>query len=132
MNIGTGYLVALVLALALAVPIVNSLTDTSTDRRGLALKLRLLAAGWFALAALIPVIIFGMIAAPYARQAFADDSYAWPSMFWLFCGLPVAAACFCGFMWGSSILDRERVKTDFQSILRGLVVGILRIRSCAQ
>jgi MFS family permease len=124
MNIGTGYLVALALALALAVPIVNSLTDTSADRRGLALKPRLLAAGWFALAALIPVIIFWLIAVPYALQAFADDTYAWPSVLWIFAGLPVLAASFCGFIRGSSILDRQRVKTDFQSVLRGLVVGI--------
>ena len=60
MTIATSYLLLLALGVALAIPIINSMTDTGVDRLEPGLRLRLIAAGWFALAACVPVGGFGL------------------------------------------------------------------------
>lgn len=124
MNVASRYLLFLALVVALAIPIANSFTDTSVDKRELALRLRLISAGWFALSACVPVCLFWLFVLKL-WDSLQNARHLWPAAVWVFGGLPVSAAALCGFIRGARILDLRIVSTSFQAVRRGLVVGLL-------
>lgn len=92
-----------------------------SDKTELGLAPRLVAAGWFGLAACIPIVFFFLV---FARTdgggAVRTDSQGW----WFFLNLPVSWAAFFGFTIGSRILDVARHRSPSGVLVRGIAVAV--------
>ncbi len=90
---------------------------------------RLIAAGWFAIAALLPVILFFVVfGGLWSFVVFGKwDSDKSPNIFvvWLFGIVPVSAAAFWGFTVGSRLIDGTRAATPLRAAMRGISVALL-------
>ena len=87
------------------------------------LLLRLIAAGWFAVAAFVPIAGFIVIFASQSRSdVHAARDGVWFSL-WFFFWFPISLAAFHGFVIGSRILDRERLG-PWRAALRGIAVAV--------
>ena len=93
--------------------------DRDSRKTELGLLPRLIAAGWFAAAALIPIVFFFVIFSGEGRSPDASRS----SGVWFFVGLPVSLAAFYGFVIGCRILDRQRNRSPFRVMLLGIAVA---------
>ena len=104
--------------------------DRDQSNSALGLRPRLLAAAWFAIAALLPVGlflgVFGGVGAWLLNGPWASDSDT-PSLFvlWLFGVVPVSAAAFWGFTVGSRLTDITKESTAFRTAIRGISVALL-------
>ena len=88
------------------------------------LMLRLIAAGWFAAAAFVPIAGFLVIFASQSRSdVHAARDGVWFG-FWFFVLFPISLAAFYGFVIGSRILDLERLG-PWRATLRGMAVAVL-------
>jgi Ankyrin repeats (3 copies)/Ankyrin repeat len=89
----------------------------------LGLRPRLIAAGWFAATACVPIIaFFGLI----GRIVYLQPSdVAEPIVASAFVFLPISMAAFFGFLTGSSILNESVVRGSFSAATRGALVAIL-------
>lgn len=96
-------------------------TDQSERNTELGLLPRVIAAGWFAFAACIPVIFFFFVFAGGANGSERTDSQGW----WFFADLPVSIAALLGFTTGSRILDSTRTRSGARAIVRGVMVAAL-------
>ncbi len=79
------------------------------------LRRRLLAAGWTAAVALIPVVIFTI------RFGFFQEM----AVFLIFSVMPVVCAAMAGFWAGGPLVDPARSLTTRQAITRGVMVALL-------
>lgn len=87
------------------------------------LKLRLISAFWFALAASIPVIFFLLL---FGRFGFVSGGiYGDVSAIWFYTGLPISSAALSGFIFGAEILNPWAIDTPVQAAKRGLKVSFL-------
>lgn len=99
------------------------MTQPSEEKTELALQPKLLAAGWFAATACIPILaFFGII----GRIFFITLSTAAdPTVASLFIAVPVSIATFLGFVIGSRILNDAIVIRSRSAAIYGAVVAIL-------
>ena len=89
----------------------------------LGLRPRLLAGGWFAVTACIPIIGFFAV---LSRIFFVGAAPALePGMAIIFIVIPVLMAAFFGFVFGSRILNDEIVKSGGKAVRHGIIVGVL-------
>jgi hypothetical protein len=72
---------------------------------------------WFAVAAVIPVA--------YYFVRFGDSLPIFGGSPVLTAGAPILSAAICGFLFGSTILDAEEIKSAGQAARRGLLVVFL-------
>ena len=79
---------------------------------------RVFAGAWFAFLAVIPVAFYFLV---LWRKTERQDAI----FVWTFIGAPILLAGICGSIFGSSILDPDKVKTPKQAKLRGLLVAVL-------
>ena len=95
----------------------------ASERTELGLAPRLIAAGWFALAACIPIIFFfGVI----GRMFFFGPTAATdPTVASILILLPVSMAAFFGFSIGSRILNEAIVTRGSRAAMYGALVAIL-------
>jgi hypothetical protein len=84
------------------------------------LRLRMIAAGWFAGAACIPVIFFFVIIV--AMEGLPRKNLVFGCFFLL---LPVLMGAFFGFLIGSRILNERIVTRSWSAIRHGVLVAIL-------
>jgi ankyrin repeat protein len=93
------------------------------EKTELGLLPRLIAAGWFACAACIPIIFFfGVI----GRVFFFGPSAATdPMVASTYILLPISMAAFLGFSVGSRILNDRIVKRGWSAVIHGALVAIL-------
>lgn len=96
--------------------------ESSIDQRELGLRPRLLAAGWFACAAAIPVIFFCGASGGFTRNGL--DGVELRGLL-LFAAMPVSAAALFGFRVGSRIVDPLNCGTVGGAALRGMWVAFL-------
>ena len=107
-----------------------SCDDLDPGKTELGLLPRLIAAGWFAAAALIPIAGFILM---FARRDVSDgvseSNSGGPWFFsgglWFLSEFPISLAAFYGFAVGSRILDLERPRSAFRAMLRGIAVAVL-------
>ena len=90
------------------------------DKTELGLLPRLIAAGWFAGFACVPIIFFIVVFARGDTSANRSDSRG----LWFFAELPISIAAFCGFTIGSRILDVIRKTNPLRVMLRGIAVAV--------
>ena len=99
--------------------------EASLSTWGLGLKARLMAAGWFAGAACVPVIFFFLLfwmgMGGSAGSGFRLDVTIW--ILWLFAAIPISAAALLGFTLGSQIIDPLYRTTAWRAALRGTLVA---------
>jgi len=91
----------------------------------LGLKARLMAAGWFAAAACVPVfltiLVFGTALGGGAGSGFGFGWVIW--FLWLFALIPVSAAMLLGFIFGGRIVDPIHRSTGRRAALWGTLVA---------
>jgi hypothetical protein len=97
--------------------------DRDPRETEIGLMLRLIAAGWFAVAAFVPVAGFIVFASQGNSNAPAAQDGVWFSL-WFFFWFPISLAAFYGFVIGSRILDLERLGPG-RATLRGMAVAVL-------
>jgi len=99
------------------------------EKTELGLLPRLIAAGWFAIAALLPVTLFFVIFGGLWSFVVLGrwDSDKSPNIFvvWLFGIVPVSAAAFWGFTVGSRLTDGTKTARPLRAALRGISVALL-------
>jgi hypothetical protein len=96
--------------------------NESTERLELGLKPRLVAAGWFALTACVPIVgFFGVIG---GRVFIGPSAAAEPAVASIFIFVPISMAAFFGFLIGSKILNHQIVKA-LRAAAYGALVAIL-------
>jgi hypothetical protein len=81
--------------------------------------IRLFASIWFAMAALIPVIFVMVISFFLFEIDITISDFLLSAVL-----LPISSAAICGFIFGSAILDRSRVKTSAEAKNRGFNVAV--------
>jgi len=79
----------------------------------------LFAGLWFALAGLIPVILVISIAFGLFEVDITKTDFLVSAVF-----LPISSAAICGFIFGSAILDRSRIKTTAEAKRRGFYIAV--------
>ena len=92
------------------------MTDLS-EKTELGLWPRLIAAGWFAVAACIPVFFFMVI--------FGQSAIFMGGFLFFFGVVPISLAAFFGFAVGVKILDPVRSTSKLWAAARGVVVALL-------
>jgi hypothetical protein len=75
---------------------------------------RIIVALWFAVAGFIPAVV-----------AFITFSEFTISSYILFLALPITFAGISGYTIGYSIVEEEKVKTDYQAMLKGFIVSVV-------
>ncbi|MFS8085645.1 MAG: hypothetical protein ACMG6H_08450 [Acidobacteriota bacterium] len=99
----------------------EDLSKQSEQKTELGLLPRIIAAGWFGLAACIPIAFF---LAVFAHGDSSSEHSAMSGM-WFFAALPVSIAAFFGFTIGSLVLDSARTRSASRVMLRGMMVSTL-------
>jgi len=101
--------------------------EATSGRWGLGLKARLLAAGWFAGAACVPVCAFFLFIWVMMANAGSDVRFTQETIrfVWLFAAIPISAAALMGFMFGCQIVDPLFRTTAWRAALRGTLVAFL-------
>ena len=95
-----------------------------SDETELGLRPRLLAAGWFALTACVPILFLFLVLSRFFFVVAIFDPTD-PFVASLFILLPIAIAAFFGFSIGSRILNDGVVTSGWKAALHGALVGIL-------
>lgn len=95
-------------------------SERGADRFELGLLPRIIAAGWFTLAACIPVIFFFLTFGGIWERG-ADHLTL--SMVWIFGEVPIVTAAFFGFTVGSRIVDPLRDISAGRAALQGIGVA---------
>jgi hypothetical protein len=97
--------------------------EERSDKTALGLIPRLIAAGWFAVAALIgSVLVISLFALGGNRSLQAGTT---ASAFLPFLTPPVCIASFFGFAFGAQILDSQRPRSAPRGMVMGIVVAVL-------
>jgi hypothetical protein len=100
--------------------------EERSDKTALGLTPRLIAAGWFAVAALVGLAAVILVLSPSAlvgeRPMQAGETASSVVAFLLF---PAWVASFFGFAFGARILDLQKPRSAPRSMLIGMVVAIL-------
>lgn len=99
----------------------DRLTDQDELKTALGLLPRLVASGWFALAACIPIIfLFGLLGRILGPSAVMHSMIV-P----LYILAPISIAAFCGFSIGSRILNEGIVSRPLSAVIHGAGIAIL-------
>jgi hypothetical protein len=98
--------------------------EAKLGRWGFGLRSRLMAAGWFAGAACIPVLLvlllLGFIVSSSANRVQLISAI---SLVWLLAVTPISATGLMGFIFGCQIVDPLYRTTAWRAALRGTLVG---------
>ena len=105
------------------------LEDDDQRNTEVGLRPRLIAAVWFASAALLPVILFFVVFGGWSFLILgkwdAGDRDLNILMVWLFGVVPVSAAAFWGFTVGSRLTDENKTTTPLRAAIRGISLALL-------